>query len=197
MKFNYKNYLQEIVKPKTKMDIFNRFLFSFCSVHTTWQNNMKGYLVLKDTIFNNENKIPELLSKSSLGLITTRTKALTKFTKRFKENHKQFLKKRNETWQEYATRLEKTTYGLGFAKTRFAIELLYPNSAKVCCVDTHVIQLHKQNPKKMNKTLYKKIEQGHLQRARLKKKSPVELRWEFWDKKQGYKDCRYWTKVFE
>ena len=36
------------IKPKTRMDVYNRFLFAFCSVHTTWQSNIKGYLLLRN-----------------------------------------------------------------------------------------------------------------------------------------------------
>lgn len=197
MSFNYKKYFKEVIKPKTKMDIYNRFIFAFCSVHTTWQNNLKGYEILKNNKETDKIILKEKIKKSSLGMYNVRSQAISEFTKKFNTNYKQFTKRSNESWQTYAERLEKNIYGLGFAKVRFAIELLYPNSAKICCVDTHVIQLHKQNPNKMNKTLYKKIEKGHLNRAKLKKISPVQLRWEFWDKKQGYTDSRYWTYVFE
>lgn len=197
MKFNYKEYLQNVVKPKSVNEILNRFIFAFCSVHTTWENNIKGYIMLKDNKITDELLLKDKIKKSPLGMYNVRAKALSKFTKEFNKEPKKFLKRRNETWQDYATRLEKSIYGLGFAKTRFAIELLYPNSAKVCCVDTHIIQWSKQSPKKINRTLYNKIEQGWLNHSKKQKLNPVEARWLWWDKKQGYSDCRYWTKVFE
>ena len=41
----YKQYW-ESVKPLTQDDIFRRWLFAFCSVHTTWEGNIRGYLPL-------------------------------------------------------------------------------------------------------------------------------------------------------
>lgn len=197
MTFSYKHYFNSIIKPKTKKDIYNRFIFAFCSVHTTWENNVKGYQILKDNQITDKRKLKAIIRKSPLGMYNTRTKAIAEFTKHFNKNYKNFLKRRNESWQEYATRLEKSIYGLGFAKTRFAIELLYPNSAKICCVDTHIIQWAKQNQKKVNKTLYNKIEQGWLNHSKKQKLNPVEARWKWWDNKQGYDNPRYWSYVFE
>lgn len=197
MTFNYKKYFNEVIKPKTKMDIYNRFIFAFCSVHTTWENNIKGYKILKDNTITDQRVLKAIIRKSSLGMFNTRTKAISQFTKEFNKDHKQFMKRRNESWIGYATRLEKRIFGLGFAKSRFAIELLYPNSAKVVCTDTHIIQWAKQNQKKCPRSLHLKIEKGFINHAKKQGLNPVEARWKWWDNKQGYTDSRYWTYVFE
>jgi len=196
MTFNYKEYFKNI-KPKSKMDIYNRFLFAFCSVHTTWENNIKGYLMLKDTFHTDKRSLKPLLKKSSLGLYNHRTDFIKEFTIKFLENPKFYTKRRNESWQKYADRLQKDIKGLGFAKSRFAIEMIYPNSAKIACVDTHIIQWAKQNPNKMNKTLYTKIEKGWLNHSKQLKLNPIEARWKWWDNKQGYDNPRYWSYVLE
>jgi hypothetical protein len=43
----YKDYW-ESVRPKNNDDIFRRYLFAYCSVHTTWQGNVKGYNAIKN-----------------------------------------------------------------------------------------------------------------------------------------------------
>ena len=43
----YKDYWQS-VKPMTHGDMFRRYLFAFCSVHTTFQGNVKGYQAIKN-----------------------------------------------------------------------------------------------------------------------------------------------------
>ena len=196
MKFNYKEYFKDIT-PKNKMDIYNRFIFAFCSVHTTWESNIRGYNMLKDNTSTDLRTIKPIIKRAGLGLNNVRSKAIKLFTKAFNEDYKQFTKRRAESWQDYALRLEKNIYGLGHAKTRFAIELLYPVSAKVCCVDTHVIQWAKQNPNKMSRALYNKIEQGWLNHSKQKGLNPVEARWKWWDNKQGYEHPRYWSHVLE
>lgn len=194
--FNYKEYFKKI-KPKTTMDIYNRYLFAFLSVHTTWERNIIAYELLRNKYHTNPNKLKKLLSKSGVGLYNNRTHFIHKFTVDFLENPKAFTKKRLETWKGYANRIQNRVLGLGFAKTRFAIELIYPSIAKVVCVDTHIIQWAKQNPNKMNKTLYNKIETGWMNHSKQIKVNPVEARWKWWDNKQGFTDSRYWSHVLE
>lgn len=196
VEFNYRKYFASI-KPKRKMDVYNRFIFAFCSVHTTWERNIIGYDMLKNTYHSDEVATKDLIRKAGLGLTNNRARFITTFTEDFNGNYKQFLKQSSETWNGYATRLQKRILGLGHAKTRFAIELIYPNTADIACVDTHIIQWAKQNPNKMNKTLYDKIETGWKNHAAKHGMKPVEARWRFWDKKQGYTDPRYWSKVLE
>ena len=51
----YKQYW-ETLKPLTNEDIFRRYLFAFCSVHTTWEGNIKGYLAIRDFIYWRYNR---------------------------------------------------------------------------------------------------------------------------------------------
>jgi len=194
--FNYQEYFKKI-KPKTQMDIYNRFLFAFTSVHTTWQYNVKAYNLLKNKYHLDKKSLKALIKKSGVGLTNQRTDYIKEFTVNYLKNPKFYTKRRNESWFNYAERLSKNIKGLGFAKTRFAIELIYPNSARVVCVDTHIIQWAKQNPNKMNKTLYKKIEQGFLNHAKKNKLHPIEARWKWWDYKQNYNNPRYWSWCLE
>lgn len=196
MNFNYQNYFMTI-KPKTKMDIYNRFIFAICSIHTTWQSNIKGYLLLKDKYHKTRGEVMTLVKRAGLGLNKNRTESIIQFTEAFREDYKFFLKRDAESWQGYAERLEKNIYGLGFAKTRFAIELVYPDEAEVCVVDTHIAQWAKQNPNKLTRKLYKSIETGWLNHAKQKGLHPIEARWKYWDNKQGFQDSRYWSWVLE
>lgn len=194
--FNYKEYFAKIT-PKKKIDIYNRFIFSFCSVHTTWERNIMGYNLLKNKYHTDEVVTKALIKKAGLGLTNNRAKYIVAFTEKYLKNPKFYKKRSMETWKGYSDRLQKDILGLGFAKTRFAIELLYPNTANVACVDTHIIQWAKQNPNKMNKKLYDKIELGWKNHAIKHNMMPVEARWKFWDKKQGYDNPRYWSNVLD
>jgi len=194
--FNYKEYFEKI-KPKNKLAVYNRFIFAFCSVHTTWERNIIGYNLLKDKYHTDEVVTKALIKEAGLGLTNNRTRFIIEFTKKFTTNSKFYYKRPTESWKGYADRLQKDILGLGFAKTRFAIELMYPNEAELVCTDTHIIQWGKQDPNKMNKTLHSKIELGFINHAKNKGMSPVEARWRFWDKKQGYDNPRYWSKVLE
>jgi len=179
------------------MEIYNRFLFAFLSVHTSWQSNVIAYNIMKNHYHKDYKKTKELLIQSKVGMYNHRSEYITEFTKNYLEHPEYYLKRDKESWQEFANRLIKNIKGLGFAKARFAIELIYPNEAEIVVVDTHIIQWAKQNPNKMNNTLYKKIEQGFLNHSKQHAIHPIEMRWKYWDQKQGYKDCRYWSYCLE
>ncbi len=196
MTFNYKEYFKKI-KPKGVKAIYDRFLFAFCSVHTTWERNVIGYNKLKGVYQTDEKVLKAKILEAGLGLTNHRTEYIKEFTEKFKTNPKFYTKRRNESWQKYADRLQKDIKGLGFAKTRFVIELIYPSSAKVCCVDTHIAQWAKQNPNKLNKRLYTAIEKGWFNHSKKHKLHPIEARWKWWDNKQGYDNPRYWSKCLE
>ena len=36
------------LKCTNDMEVFQRWLFAFCSVHTSYESNMRGYLAIKD-----------------------------------------------------------------------------------------------------------------------------------------------------
>lgn len=47
-----------------------------------------------------------------------------------------FLRRhRHETWDEYRIRLRNENHGLGITKASYAVALLYPLDADVCCLD--------------------------------------------------------------
>ena len=43
----YNEYWGEL-KPQSTSAIFKRYLFAFMSVHTSWQNNCRGYNAIKE-----------------------------------------------------------------------------------------------------------------------------------------------------
>ena len=194
--FDYQKYFREI-KPKTKMEIYNRYLFAFTSVHCTWQYNVKAYNLLKGKYHTDKRSLIPLIKKGGIGLTKQRADFIKAFTLKFLEDSKFYTKRRNESWVNYADRLIKDIKGLGFAKARFAIELIYPSSARICVADTHIIQKYGYEPNNMNKTKYNEVEKLFLADAKKNKLHPIEHRWKYWDSVQGYKDSRYWSYCLE
>lgn len=57
------------LKPDNDDDIFRRFIFAITSIHTTWQNNVRAYNLLKNLDWiGNENQINDYLHQSKIGL---------------------------------------------------------------------------------------------------------------------------------
>lgn len=199
---SYKEYW-ESVRPKNIEDIFRRYLFSYCSVHTSWKGNVYGYKAIKDFDLWIDNKeiLREKLATSGVGLYNNRTEFIWDFKDQFFANPKDFylttkkyhIKKRNE--------IVKKIKGLGTAKVSFALCMINPNHARTLCGDVHMLRLYGV-PKLNYQTrsgfnVYRSAEQ-HWSVNCGKMGVGVEIaRAIYWDQIQQKEDSRYWSYVLE
>jgi hypothetical protein len=193
----YKAYWRSIV-PENDSEVFQRWLFAFMSVHTSWQNNVRGYEAIKDwwTWMNRWSELYTAIDSSRVGMQNNRVRYITEFTHKFWKNPSFYRKSQDESWVEFRDRLEKSTLGLGPAKTSFAIELCYPNTAKIVCLDTHMFQAYGLNQTK-DARQYASLEQRWVDMCAMWSVPPYIARCLFWDIKQGYSSSSYWSRVFE
>jgi len=202
-KANYKTSKQYIdywrqVTPENDSEIFQRWLFAFMSVHTSWKSNIAGYLAIKDwwKWLNCRDNLLTLIDNSRVGMQNNRVKYISEFAQRFWENPCCYKKQEGESWTEFRNRLKHTTLGLGPAKTSFALEMCYPITAKLCCLDTHMFQAYGLEQTKDAK-YYEKLEEHWVDMSNMWNVPPYIARCLYWDTKQGYMDSRYWSHVFE
>jgi hypothetical protein len=193
----YKEYWRSIT-PENDTEVFQRWLFAFMSVHTSWQSNVRGYEAIKDwwTWINRWGDLHAAIDNSRVGMQNNRVRYITAFTEKFWKNPSLYRKGQNESWVEFRDRLKDITLGLGPAKTSFAIELCYPNTAKVVCLDTHMFQAYGLNQTK-DARQYAELEQRWIDMCNMWAVPPYIARCLYWDVKQGYSSSSYWSKVFE
>jgi hypothetical protein len=193
----YKEYWQEI-SPKNDSEAFQRWLFAFMSVHTSWKSNIAGYLAIKDwwNWVNRPDELIDRLEKSRVGLQHNRLKYINIFTNAFWQNPSNYKKSHNESWESLRNRIKEVVVGLGFAKTSFALEMCYPTRAKITCLDTHMFQAYGLDQIKDIKH-YKTIEQHWVDMCGMWNIPAYIARCLYWDTKQGYNDSRYWSHVLE
>jgi hypothetical protein len=194
---DYKGYWESIT-PQNDADVFCRWLFAFMSVHTSWKANIVGYAAIKNwwTWINKWENLLELIQASGVGMHNNRLKFISEFAYDFWEDPSKYKKEQNESWSQFRNRLEKITLGLGMAKTSFALEMCYPNQAKITCLDTHMFQAYGLDQSKHAKK-YKTIEQHWVYMSNMWNIPPYIARCMYWDHKQGHLDSRYWSFVFE
>jgi len=186
------------VKPKNTSEVFQRWLFAFMSVHTSWRSNVTGYLAIRnwwEWLNDNENLEWRIIG-SGAGLHRNRTKFISTFAKAFWANPSFYTKQDDETWTEFRDKLVESVLGLGMAKVSFSLEMIYPEMAEVTCMDTHLFQLFGLDQTKDSKQ-YHEMERYWIEMCKMWNVSSYVARCIWWDRNQGYKDSRYWSFCLE
>lgn len=186
------------LKPVNDTEIFQRFLFAFTSVHTTWESNIRAYSLIKNwwEWINNWQLLEEKLKESRSGLYNNRVRYIKDFCSKFWSNPTFYKKADNESWVEYRNRVEASILGLGMAKSSFSIEMMYPTEADITCLDTHLFQLYGLDQSKNSKK-YEEIERHWVKMCFEYNVSCYVARCIYWDRKQGHTNSRYWSYVLE
>jgi thermostable 8-oxoguanine DNA glycosylase len=199
----YKEYWDSIT-PESDAEIFRRYLFAYCSVHTTFQGNIKGYQAIKEfeEWSTDKEALRDKLRGAHCGLYNIRTDYIWDFSTKFwdKPSDFYFTSKKNHVTKRDS--IVSKVNGLGFAKVSFALEMIHPNEARVLCGDIHQLRLYGMDGLKNYQSgsglkMYKDMER-HWIIASAKKKIPSYIaRCIFWDELQGYDNTRYWSFVLE
>lgn len=191
------NYWNEL-KPINDSERFQRFLFAFMSVHTSWERNVIGYKNIKDwwVWINRWEILEQKLFESKIGLQNNRTRFIKDFTIKFWSNPSYYEKGKNEPWDIFRSRIVKTIIGLGMAKSSFALEMIYPTQAQVVCLDTHLFKAYGLDQHKHTRQ-YNNIEKHWIQNSIRQNIPPYIARCIYWDRKQEKSDSRYWSHILE
>jgi hypothetical protein len=181
---------------------FNRWVFAIMSVHTTWESNVRGYnLAMKDLSWAiDKDKLEQMVFDARVGMYERRNKGLWQLAQKFRENPEQFKKQEDETWQECRNRLIGTIYGLGNAKTTYALSLSDPTESQLCCLDVHLLRFmghDLSNGHASNLKVYEQMENEWLDRCNKYGVAPNVAREIYWNKVQGRRNSRYWSYCLE
>ena len=185
---------------KNHFECFQRWVFAICSVHTTWEMNVKGYnFLMSDLSWTiSKKRLEEVVHASGLGMHTRRIKGLWQLVEGFRDNPKEFYKKELETWVEARNRLVGRIYGLGYAKTTFALTLSFPTQAQLVCLDVHILRfMGYDRDGTPNKQFYLDMEQKWLETCAKYKVNPAVAREMYWDRVQNKRSPRYWSYCLE
>ncbi len=198
--FAYTKYWEEL-SPVSYRVFFERFLFAYASVHTTWQANVRLYGALQQApleILRDPHRLSGLIQTTRAGLHNNRAKYISDFSASFWEDPSLFMRGADETWVDYRNRIEQQLFGLGMAKTSFAVELLYPTTNQVLCLDTHMLQLYGlSGSAKLSRDAYLFIEGSWVNECAIRGFSPTMVRHLYWDRLKGKTDTRYWSSQLE
>lgn len=194
---SYINYWDKL-KPINDSERFQRYLFAFMSVHTTWERNIIGYNNIKDwwNWMNRWEVLHQRLVDSRVGLHNNRLKFIKEFTTKYWSDTAYYNRGQNESWSDFRNRLVDDIKGLGKAKSSFALEMIYPTEAEVACMDTHLFKVYGLDQTKHIRK-YNVIESNWIENSIQKEVPPYIARCIYWDRKQNYTNSRYWSHVLE
>jgi len=194
--FQY-NYWNEL-KPINDSEKFQRYLFAFMSVHTTWERNIIAYKSIKEwwNWINRWEILEDKLIESRVGMQNNRLRFLKEFTLKFWSDPSCYDIGVNESWMDFRNRIEKNILGLGLAKSSFAIEMIHPTEAGIVCLDTHLFKAYDLDQRK-HKTLYGNLEKHWVTKSEKNNLPPYIARCIYWDRKQEKTDSRYWSHALE
>ena len=188
----------ERLKPTNDVDVFQRWLFAFCSVHTSYESNMRGYLAIKNFTewFNKDEVLFDKLKDSGVGLYNNRTKFISEFATKYWQNPNLFKFKKNQKWSEFRDSLVKDILGLGMAKVSFALEMIYTFDCGVFCCDTHLFQAYGYD-QSLHLPKYRELENHWTEFSAMYNVPSAIARAIYWNRKKGEKDCSYWADVLD
>jgi hypothetical protein len=197
----YESYF-DFLRPRSPQEVFQRGLFAYASVHTSWAMNCKLYLALRDfdRWLYHDGVLRQILVDTRAGLHNNRTAFFGRFGRLFWSNPAFFQPDRGERWGCFRNRLMGSMEGLGPAKAAFFAELIYFDETEVVCVDTHMLQLYSVKPSNVgDATLetYDDVERHWRNICLDCGVRPVTARWVAWDIRQKQPDSRFWSRVIE
>lgn len=189
--------LWEKLSCRNEVDRFLRWIFAFCSVHTTYENNMRGYLALRNWTewFNRPDKLRERIEESRIGLHEVRTKGIMNFAVKFWNDPSEFARKKGETWVQARNRIVENVHGLAKAKVSFALEMTDMMGCEVFCADVHLFRFYGLSQNKDLKR-YEEIEKHWVQFSKIWNVPSPIARGIYWNRNKGQLDCSYWANVF-
>jgi hypothetical protein len=187
------------ITPRTDADYFNRWVFAFASVQTDWRRNCLIYRRFAGPgVRFDARSVNRLLVETGAGMLTVRTKGLSLLHEDFWRDPALYRPLPGEPFWACRDRLVRRVHGLGLAKVAFALELCFPLTCEVTCLDRHLLRLYGCDGNAgVNATVYRDAE-AHWVRTCRKHGVPCALaRHIYWDGVQEQPDTRYWSHVFE
>lgn len=195
----YEAYLDTIT-PQDDWEIAKRWIFAFCSIHTTWESNVRGFEAVSALGPDaRADAISDALEGARTGLHRGKGVAIGHFLHKWRRDPAAFRFDTLRTAKAKRDALASTLHGIGLAKTSFACELISP-AARVTCLDVHTLRWVTGDTStngKLGVAQYRAIELQWQAAAREFGYSPTAARHAVWDKVQGKPDMRYWSYVLE
>jgi endonuclease III len=135
--------------PLAPHAVYDRYLFALLSRHCALARTVRAFQLLRGRSPDAEAGVNLLdvtglaaaLRDGRIGFHHTWPAQIAAFTRAYQEDPRRFLPASGEPFSDARDRIAGAVTGLGPAKTSFALGLISPFEATVCCIDTHIARL--------------------------------------------------------
>lgn len=209
------NQYWDILKPTTDEQFQNCLVFAFLSIRTTWRMNVAGFntwgngkiISIVQAVNNTPDSDPTkpakvaalnaMIEALQTGLQLRKITSVKSFVALLEEDKEFFKKKETETWRKYRDRLAASIDWLGITKASFAIELMYPDTSEVICLDSRMMKLLGLKGLHASSSKYKKIEAEWLAACKEKGVAPAIARHIVWSRESPSGNCTDWADCLD
>lgn len=139
----YRRFGAEIAPavPAAPHAVYERYLFALLSRHCALARTVRAFRLLRGHYRSDVAWLTAALRTHRIGYHNVWATQIATFTRAYQEDPGRFLPAAGEPFGDARDRIARAVTGLGPAKTSFALGLIYPFDATVCCVDTHIARL--------------------------------------------------------
>jgi endonuclease III len=127
--------------PVAPRDVYERYLFALLSRHCALERTIRAFRLLRGDYRADAAWLAAALRAGRIGFHNTWAPQIAAFARAYQDDPGRFLPASGEPFADARDRIAHAAPGLGPAKTAFALGLIYPFEATVCCVDTHIARL--------------------------------------------------------
>lgn len=121
--------------------VYERYLFALLSRHCALARTVRAFQILRRCDHADAAQLAGILRTARIGYHNTWPAQIAAFTRAYRQDPSRFLLASGEPFPDARDRIARAVTGLGPAKTSFALGLIYPFQATVCCIDTHMTRL--------------------------------------------------------
>lgn len=164
-------------------------------MRTGWRQNVELFQAIRRLPLNCQyEQLRGALRRVRAGLERMRMVGLRRFHRDFWKDPKVWYVQPDETFVEARNRLCRCVHGLGLAKTSFVLEMAYPTTCKVVCLDTHLLQLYGfKGTDHLSDALYHRVENHWIRTCEERSLPSPQFRNAYWDLVHGQRSTHYWS----
>jgi endonuclease III len=129
------------VPPPEAAAVYERYLFALLSRHCALSRTVRAFELLRGRYQTEPDALAAVLRDERIGYYNTWAPQIAAFTRAYCAAPERYLPAPDEPFSDARDRIAAATHGLGPAKTAFALGLVLPFDATVCCVDVHIARL--------------------------------------------------------